>query len=169
MANYLQVEVVKLFKKAKEHEDFEKYSPLFLEQLAMIYSELCERFGVYDSIKDNYIDEFAKNILRGTKSNLDRPYSFSIARAQSIARNEVNIIGNRTTREDAIKAGKKKHKWKSHADEKTRPWHLSADGQVKKIDEPFFVGGEYLMFPMDTSMGASVGNILNCRCIETYF
>lgn len=42
--------------------------------------------------------------------------------------------------------------------------HVAADGQTVMNDMPFEVGGEYLMFPGDTSHGASGWNIYNCRC-----
>ncbi len=40
--------------------------------------------------------------------------------------------------------------------------HQAADGQVQKIDEPFLVSGESLMYPGDTT--GSAGNVINCRC-----
>ena len=46
----------------------------------------------------------------------------------------------------------------------TRPAHLEADGQEVDQDEPFIVDGEELMYPRDSSMGASAGNIINCAC-----
>ena len=46
----------------------------------------------------------------------------------------------------------------------TRPSHLEADGQEVDQDEPFIVDGEELMYPRDSSMGASAGNIINCAC-----
>ena len=46
----------------------------------------------------------------------------------------------------------------------TRPSHLEADGQEVDQDEPFLVDGEELMYPRDSSMGASAGNIINCAC-----
>lgn len=54
--------------------------------------------------------------------------------------------------------------WVSGHDAWTRPAHMRADGQKKKEDEPFNVGGEKMMFPRDKSMGASGWNIYNCRC-----
>lgn len=42
--------------------------------------------------------------------------------------------------------------------------HLAADGQRKKLDEPFEVSGERLMFPGDQSLGATAGNVINERC-----
>lgn len=45
-----------------------------------------------------------------------------------------------------------------------RPEHWEASGQEVEWDEPFVVGGEELMYPTDTSRGASGWNIYNCRC-----
>jgi len=52
--------------------------------------------------------------------------------------------------------------WISVGDSLVREAHLAADGQKKKISEPFVVGGELLRWPGDTSLGASLGNIINC-------
>lgn len=54
--------------------------------------------------------------------------------------------------------------WRAVLDSRTRFAHLEADGQIKKIDEPFEVGNELLMYPSDSSLGASAGNTINCRC-----
>lgn len=58
--------------------------------------------------------------------------------------------------------------WITVGDSLVREAHLSADGQKKKISEPFVVGGELLRWPGDTSLGASLGNIINCRCSADY-
>jgi len=44
--------------------------------------------------------------------------------------------------------------------------HRAANGQQRPIDTPFTVSGERLMYPGDESMGASLGNIIQCRCQE---
>jgi len=36
------------------------------------------------------------------------------------------------------------------------------------IDEPYTVSGQQMMFPGDSSKGASAGNTVNCRCTEGY-
>lgn len=54
--------------------------------------------------------------------------------------------------------------WLATHDARTRHAHGMADGQRVAVDEPFTVGGEKLMFPGDTSHGASGWNIYNCRC-----
>jgi hypothetical protein len=44
------------------------------------------------------------------------------------------------------------------------------NGQVKGIDEPFIEPktGQKMKFAGDTSLGASGGNTINCRCTQVY-
>lgn len=58
--------------------------------------------------------------------------------------------------------------WVSVGDSRVREAHLSADGQQRKINQPFDVGGEQLSYPGDASLGATAGNIINCRCSAGY-
>lgn len=58
--------------------------------------------------------------------------------------------------------------WNSLLDGRERPAHHEAHGQEQKVDALFVVGGENLMYPGDTSHGASLGNIIGCRCFLTY-
>lgn len=59
-----------------------------------------------------------------------------------------------------------KKEWIATHDSSTRHSHARADGQIVDNDQPFIVGGEKLMFPGDSSMGASGWNIYNCRCTK---
>jgi len=62
-------------------------------------------------------------------------------------------------------------RWETRGDEKVRtvPFnHVAADGQVQTIGGVFTVGGQSLRFPGDTNLGASLGNIINCRCRLNY-
>jgi len=52
--------------------------------------------------------------------------------------------------------------WVANLDERTRPAHISANGQIKNYNEKFFVGGEFLKYPADPN--ASMANTINCRC-----
>jgi len=54
--------------------------------------------------------------------------------------------------------------WNTVLDEKTRPAHVEADRQERKIKDPYLVGGELLPVPGSTALGASLKNIINCRC-----
>ena len=91
---------------------------------------------------------------------------FSKERSILIAENEANWIRNYSQHIDRVANGNVTHTWLSMQDEKVRPFHLEADGQTVPIDEPFEVGGELLMFPGDTSLGASPQNVIRCRCVE---
>nr|DAM75208.1 MAG TPA: minor capsid protein [Caudoviricetes sp.] len=73
--------------------------------------------------------------------------------------------GRQATYEKAAEMGiEMEREWIATKDHRTRKWHGIADGQRVGVDEPFTVGGEKLMFPGDTSHGASGWNIYNCRC-----
>lgn len=64
---------------------------------------------------------------------------------------------------DVIRPGERlMQTWNSLLDGRERPAHHDAHGQTKPVDEPFEVGGELLRFPGDSSLGASVGNTINC-------
>lgn len=59
--------------------------------------------------------------------------------------------------------------WNSLMDGRERPAHHMAHGQTRRVEESFEVGGEELRFPGDVSRGASLGNVINCRCWTTFF
>lgn len=54
--------------------------------------------------------------------------------------------------------------WVTTGDERVRPAHVAADSQDRDLNAPFRVGGQLLRFPGDTSLGATAGNVINCRC-----
>lgn len=65
--------------------------------------------------------------------------------------------------------------WRSQGDSRVRTTdsggkfdHLAADGQSVDSAKSFSVGGERLLWPGDISLGASAGNIINCRCSAIY-
>lgn len=58
--------------------------------------------------------------------------------------------------------------WVTVGDEKVRPAHQVADLQQQDLTIPFVVGGEELERPKDQSLGASLENVINCRCSAQY-
>lgn len=54
--------------------------------------------------------------------------------------------------------------WVTVGDSHVRDSHVAADSQTQDLAKPFKVEGQLLMYPGDTSRGASAGNIINCRC-----
>jgi hypothetical protein len=97
---------------------------------------------------------------------------FMAERAKNIEASVISRNGNvdPSSINDGIVVGKPdvKKEWAAVLDEKTRLSHALADGQVKGMNDPYIVNGEYLMYPGDTSMGASLENIINCRCSSLY-
>jgi hypothetical protein len=62
--------------------------------------------------------------------------------------------------------------WNSQRDTRVRAGHVRADGQTVMIDQPFIVDykgrQERLLIPGDRSLGASLGNVMKCRCGAEY-
>lgn len=101
---------------------------------------------------------------------LRESFAFSKGRAERIARTEILSAGRagqfHGDRQSGIVIGKK---WMAAQNERTRKGHREADGQVVAFDEPFYVANasgqvEPLMFPSDSSLGASASNVIQCRC-----
>lgn len=110
-------------------------------------------------------DQVAKNL---TTSDIPA------MRALRIARTETVTMMNLGRFIAANKSNFQKEKiWISSHDNRVRPGINSENSpfdhhemDIRKVDleEPFEVSGEHLMFPGDSSMGASAGNLINCRC-----
>lgn len=58
--------------------------------------------------------------------------------------------------------------WITVGDSKVREAHALATGQRVVEPEPFIVNGEKLRYPGDSTLGASLGNIIRCRCTALY-
>ncbi len=58
--------------------------------------------------------------------------------------------------------------WFTEQDDRVRPHHADAEGQRRKVEEPFSVNQQSLMFPGDTNIDATLSNIINCRCTSLY-
>lgn len=90
---------------------------------------------------------------------------FSMKRATVVARTEVISSSNSGTlegyKESGVVIGKE---WDAHEDERTRKYHIEADGQRVKLDDPFIVDGDLLDYPGDNSHDAKASNVIQCRC-----
>jgi hypothetical protein len=58
--------------------------------------------------------------------------------------------------------------WINRHDDRVRPTHVEAGGQVVDSEDPFTVGGASLMYPRDGSLGVPLEEIINCRCYAIY-
>lgn len=85
-------------------------------------------------------------------------------RTERIARTETLGATNFSTYEVYNQNGVEQKEWLSTEDDRTRDDHKAENIEVKVVgvDQPFYVGGEYLMYPGDPT--ASPSNVVNCRC-----
>ena len=103
----------------------------------------------------------AVHIAKGMNS----PFKKAINNSIRIARTEGHRIQNEAAL-DAQDEAKKKgadivKQWDATLDDRTRPDHQVADGQIREIGDSFDVGGEKMKAP---GVGGSAKNVCNCRC-----
>lgn len=105
------------------------------------------------------------DLFNKVAQEIENQESFEHYRARRIARTETISSTNSATvegwRQSNVIGGKQ---WACAFTENSRKAHKKANGQIVGLDEPFIVDGEKLMHPGDSSMGASAGNVINCRC-----
>lgn len=106
--------------------------------------------------------EMGNNIKRGFVANsAGRVDTIAMTETQNMA--EITkfietgaIAATFTGTQQAVKT------WNTTLDERTRASHVAADRQQVPKDGVFIVQGQRLRFPGDTSLGASMSNIINC-------
>lgn len=85
-------------------------------------------------------------------------------RARTIASTETSAAFG-AGRDKAMKdAGIEWKEWLTSGNANVRPAHAAAEGQIVRINEPYNVDGEPLMFPGDSA--GSPGNVINCHCVS---
>jgi uncharacterized protein with gpF-like domain len=100
-----------------------------------------------------------------TLSELDAIANYSDADASKItgAANGENLV------KAAVLVALAKKKWRTMGDKFVRETHSRANGQSVAIGAPFSVGGSLLNYPGDTSLGAPIKEVINCRCSVEYY
>jgi len=118
---------------------------------------------------EDMIDLLSSEIARTTVDRGDEdPFFLSADRARLLAEDNSNNFWNYYDFDNALSRGKKWKYWNTILDGRERISHNLADGQMQPILMPFEVGDSLLMYPKDTSLGASLEEIINCRCSVTY-
>lgn len=131
--------------------------------------EALRKAQIDEDVIDQYIEDVAREEARVTvKRYLEDEYWTSEDRATLIAENDSNTCYNGQEFVDAVKSGKTEKHWKSMKDFRVRKTHREVDDVVVPISEPFVVGDSLMMYPRDTSLGASMEEIAGCRCIASY-
>lgn len=99
-----------------------------------------------------------ENINRsGTIAETETQWAAETSKAE-----ETNILKTSTMAAGITLLPQKR--WTTVLDSKTREEHRVANGQRRPTAQAYEVGGQSLRFPGDTSLGASLWNVINCRC-----
>ena len=98
--------------------------------------------------------------VRGTFNGISR------ARAMTIASTETAAAYGAARQEALEQSGIEWKQWLTSGNDNVRPTHEAAEGQTRRINEPFTVGGASLMHPSDGSMGAPPEETINCHCVS---
>lgn len=131
--------------------------------------EALRKAQIDEDVIDQYIEDVAREEARVTaKRYLEDDYWTSDDRAKLIAENDSNTCYNGQEFVDAVKSGKTEKQWKTMKDFRVRKTHREVDDVVVPISEPFVVGDSLMLFARDTSLGASMDEIANCRCTVSY-
>lgn len=133
-------------------------------QVVKKYEDVAKEYMSLDEYTNEYIRQFASETMEVTLRNSNDVYYTSQDRAILIAENEANTILNYSQFIDAIEKGYTRKEWVAENDEKVRETHVRADNTIVGIEDAFLVGDSMLLFPKDTSYGASAEEIVNCRC-----
>lgn len=148
------------------------------------YKRMIEGYiRIYDNEIIGLITQNTKNLILRLLSTekalpnisdiVDKLFGFVKTRSRRIARtvtvkfmNLGGLLGGNNSNFEMQKV------WVSAHDYRVRPANTRSpfDHHDRNIDpvnlnEPFIVSGQKLMFPGDTSMGATAGNVINCRCL----
>ena len=132
------------------------------------YTSVAKKYVDVDMRLSVYIKDFSYEVIDSTKKHKAEPYYYSLDRAKYIAENEVNTVINYVRYMEATNSGKTMKRWESIIDGVTRKDHREINGKYIPIGQAFHVGDSWLLFPKDTSLGASPNQIVNCRCSIIY-
>jgi HK97 family phage portal protein len=137
------------------------------ETKAMIISEI--EFGTKEGLDINAI---TKNIQGVYDNDMTQWRSERIARTETLR--GMSFASHESQKKIDPTA---KQKWLTTHDDRTRPTSPKGEFNHRNVDmlngniglnDFFRVSNEKLQFPRDSSLGASAGNVINCRCSVGY-
>lgn len=135
------------------------------------FSNLKDKTAIVNKLKS----ELTTALLKGESIPKIARRLKSVAEGQlgntiRIARTETTRVQNSAHQETANESARQGFnvwkKWVAMDEDRTRDEHreMLKEDPIP-YDEPFIVGGEKMMYPGDTSLGASAWNVINCRCV----
>ena len=117
----------------------------------------------------DYVRSISYDIIDSTMNHQNDIYYYSPDRSKYMAENESNFARSYQVNEDAISSGATMKLWMTMRDERVRETHRNIDGQIKPINDLFYVGESLMNYPRDRSLGADMSEIIGCRCSIEYF
>lgn len=107
--------------------------------------------------------EFRDEVLKAYSNAFDT--NISIFRANCISRTECASGTNRAALETSkALGGNPRKEWMAVLDMDTRDTHSFMNGVIVDMDQMFNVSGNMMDCPLDSTHGADVSQIANCRC-----
>lgn len=143
------------------------YESMIYEKYILIALEFLKQDKV-PAYVDDYAKRLSDDVVRTTREHDGEEFYTSTERGMLISANEANTLGNYNQQAQAIKARMKYKTWLTEKDNKVRHTHREVDNVTIGIFESFQVGDSLMMFPKDTSLGASMEEIAGCRCVAKY-
>ena len=138
--------------------------------------------GIWRQISEGVQVQLARAVSEGlaeglsirelTASVKSRLTQYDDVQARRVARTEATGAMNNGAHAAMVDAEIPWHEWIRTIDSRTRGYdpkrrskydHYNAS-QTVPLEDPFVVSGQRLKFPGDSSLGASAGNVINCRC-----
>lgn len=120
-----------------------------------------------DAYLQRHIQEMSGFIADTTVNKIGSQWYTSADRAEFIAENDANDIYDYEEFREARASGKTRKTWNTMQDRRVRDHHKAAQGLTVGINDYFYVGGEYGLFPHDTDHFGP-DNTVNCRCWLTF-
>ena len=133
------------------------------ERTRLEYLGAIEKYVLPDEYIINHATTTITNTIEVLLRHREDLYFYSKDRARAIAENEANVIFGYTEYEEAIK-NKRYKTWHTIMDGRERDSHAEVNGMTLNITEPFELAGGLMQYPMDTSLGCSEDEWINCRC-----
>ena len=130
------------------------------------YIAIISRFVTPDSYLISHADAVIANVLTVLNRHADDPWFYSSDRARALSENEANAVFNHTEYEESVK-NKRFKTWHTIMDGRERDSHAEMNGVTLPIAQPFELRGGYMQYPLDTSLGVSADEWVNCRCSLT--
>lgn len=115
-------------------------------------------------IVDKLVDQYRVNALRYRGEMIARTETLAALQRSEWLSIQQSIEKGSLSESDVTKV------WDSSQDDRVRPSHRALHGTQVALNEPFVspVTGNRMMFPGDTSLGASGRDIVLCRCRVQY-